>query len=81
MVICPAQFGTAKDYEEMIAELEARGHPAIALDLGRFDWLKITRSVLTPDYWQGRADKQGHEHASLWRNQCVTWVMCSWQVR
>jgi hypothetical protein len=53
VIICPAQFGTAQDYEELVAELEARGHPAVPLDLGRFDWLKITRSIFTPNYWQG----------------------------
>ena len=32
-----------RPYEEMIAELNARGHPAYAVDLKRFDWLKITK--------------------------------------
>jgi hypothetical protein len=47
IVIFPAQFGVAKDYEEMIAELNSRGHPAYAVDLSRFDWLKITKSAIT----------------------------------
>ena len=47
IVIFPAQFGIAQDYEEMIAELNARGHPAYAVDLKRFDWLKITKSAVT----------------------------------
>eukprot|EP00624_Nannochloropsis_granulata_P001652 evm.model.NODE_18044_length_13276_cov_24.207518.5 len=47
IVIFPAQFGIAEDYEEMIAELNSRGHPAYAVDLKRFDWLKITKSAVT----------------------------------
>ena len=33
--------------EQLVAELNARGHPAIPLDLKRFDWLKITKSIPT----------------------------------
>jgi hypothetical protein len=58
VIILPAQFGTAEDYREMIAELEERGHPAVALDLKRFDWLRIAQSIATADYWQGEA----HQH-------------------
>jgi len=41
IVILPTQF--ARPYEKMIAELNARGPPAYAVDLKRFDWLKITK--------------------------------------
>ena len=43
----------------MIAELNARGHPAYALDLKRFDWLKIAKSIATPAYWQGKLEPKG----------------------
>ncbi|GAB5029762.1 alpha beta-hydrolase [Nannochloropsis oceanica] len=59
IVIFPAQFGIAKDYEEMIAELNSRGHPAYAVDLKRFDWLKITKSAVTSDYWKGTLKPTG----------------------
>lgn len=59
IVIFPAQFGVAKDYEELIEELNQRGHPAKALDLSRFDWLKITKSIATPEYWSGNLQPKG----------------------
>ncbi len=43
----------------MIEELNARGHPAYALDLSRFDWLKITKSAITADYWKGTLKPKG----------------------
>ena len=40
----------AKTNHQLVAELNARGHPAIPLDLKRFDWLKITKSIPTKVY-------------------------------
>lgn len=43
----------------MVAELNARGHPAIPLDLKRLDWLKITKSLPTKAYWDGTLQPKG----------------------
>ena len=59
IIIFPAQFGIRSDYDELIQELNSRGHPAIALDLQRFDWLKITKSIPTADYWAGTLQPKG----------------------
>lgn len=98
IIIFPAQFGIRADYEQLIEELNERGHPAIALDLKvgryidsiyiythtlcvqfwyydimnsyaffifihtytqRFDWLKITKSIPTADYWKGTLQPRG----------------------
>ena len=29
VIVCPAQFGTEDDYEELVTSLRARGHPTI----------------------------------------------------
>lgn len=53
VIICPAQFGVAKDYDSLIAQLEAIGHPAVVVaPLSRFCWLRILPSAVSPEFWQ-----------------------------
>lgn len=53
VVICPAQFGVPKDYEPLVDQLLRRGHSkVIVAPLSRFDWLKITPSLATADFWK-----------------------------
>lgn len=51
VLICPAQFGEAKDYESLKTTLEAKGHPVYIAKLARLDWLRIVPSVFTSAYW------------------------------
>ena len=54
VVIAPAQFGVPKDYDLLKEALLARGHPKVEVaKLRRFDWLRITPSILTKDFWTG----------------------------
>ena len=53
VLICPAQFGTTADYQELIGALEARGHPVAVAPLQFTDWLQILKSTVTPAYWKG----------------------------
>eukprot|EP00966_Prymnesium_polylepis_P091810 2125306-Prymnesium_polylepis.2 len=53
VVICPAQFGTASDYADLSAQLEARGHPTSVAPLKRFDWFRLIPAALSEDYLKG----------------------------
>ena len=53
VLVCPAQFGTADDYADLTAALEARGHPTAVAPLDRFSWFRLLPASLTPDYWMG----------------------------
>lgn len=53
VLVCPAQFGTAGDYEELTRNLEERGHPTSVVPLKFTDWLRLIPASLTPEYWQG----------------------------
>lgn len=53
VLVCPAQFGTRDDYEELVSSLQARGHPTTVAPLAPTDWLKLIPAALTPDYWKG----------------------------
>jgi len=52
VLICPAQFGTEADYAELVAALEARGHPVGVAPLLFTDWLQILKSIPTAEYWR-----------------------------
>ena len=56
MLVCPAQFGTENDYEELVDSLRARGHPTIVAPLKPTDWLRLIPASLTPAYWKGELD-------------------------
>ena len=53
VIVCPAQFGTDQDYEELVTALRARGHPTIVAPLQPTDWLKLVPASLTAEYWKG----------------------------
>lgn len=53
VLICPAQFGTKADYQELVDGLQARGHPVVVAPLSFPDWLKLIPATLTPEYWKG----------------------------
>jgi hypothetical protein len=39
VILCPAQFGTANDYDELKADLRDRGFDLYPAPLKRFDWV------------------------------------------
>merc|ERR1719343_1401875 len=45
VLICPAQFGTLADYNELVNALEARGLPAFVAPLKFTDWLRLIPSI------------------------------------
>jgi ankyrin repeat protein len=49
VLICPAQFGTQADYQELVDELQARGHPVMVAPVVFTDWLRLIPAALTPD--------------------------------
>ncbi|CAE7421522.1 unnamed protein product [Symbiodinium natans] len=51
VVLCPAQFGTAEDYEDLKESLKVRGFALYAAPLSRFDWLKIVPSTFTKEFF------------------------------
>eukprot|EP00931_Biecheleriopsis_adriatica_P087972 TRINITY_DN62375_c0_g1_i1.p1 TRINITY_DN62375_c0_g1~~TRINITY_DN62375_c0_g1_i1.p1 ORF type:complete len:335 (+),score=54.79 TRINITY_DN62375_c0_g1_i1:32-1036(+) len=51
VVLCPAQFGTEEDYEDLKVELRSRGFALYPAPLSRFDWLKIVPSTLTKEFF------------------------------
>ncbi|CAE7819192.1 unnamed protein product [Symbiodinium sp. CCMP2592] len=51
VVLCPAQFGTAEDYEDLKESLKARGFALYPAPLSRFDWLKIVPSTFTKEFF------------------------------
>lgn len=51
VVLCPAQFGTAEDYDELKVNLEARGFVLYPAPLSRLDWLRIVPSTLTKEFF------------------------------
>ena len=53
VLICPAQFGTLADYQELVDGLTARGHPTIVAPLEFKDWFRLIPASLTPEYWKG----------------------------
>ena len=50
VVLCPAQFGTAADYDTLKADLRSRGFDLYPAPLRRFDWLRIVPATLTIDF-------------------------------
>ena len=57
VLICPAQFGTADDYEELVDGLKALGHhPVVVAPLRFTDWLRLIPAAGTREYWEGRLD-------------------------
>jgi hypothetical protein len=52
VLICPAQFGTAQDYSELVEALQARGYPVSVTPLAFTDWLRLVPAALTPEYWR-----------------------------
>jgi len=53
VLICPAQFGTLDNYEELVNILESRGHPTLVAPLKFTDWFRLIPASLTPEYWKG----------------------------
>lgn len=53
VIVCPAQFGTLSDYQELVDELQARGHPTVVAPLAFTDWLRLIPASLTKEYWTG----------------------------
>mmetsp|Transcript_54789 Transcript_54789/g.102732 ORF Transcript_54789/g.102732 Transcript_54789/m.102732 type:complete len:601 (+) Transcript_54789:74-1876(+) len=53
VIICPAQFGTLSNYEDLVESLQARGHPVIVAPLKFTDWFRLIPASLTPEYWKG----------------------------
>jgi len=53
IIICPAQFGTTADYADLLAQLQAAGHPALVAPLKRTDWFRLIPASLTAEYWRG----------------------------
>uniref|UniRef100_A0A7S2GTW5 DUF676 domain-containing protein n=1 Tax=Haptolina brevifila TaxID=156173 RepID=A0A7S2GTW5_9EUKA len=53
VLICPAQFGTAGDYDELAEELRALGHPVMVAPLTPFEWFRLIPATLTAEYWRG----------------------------
>lgn len=53
VLICPAQFGTLSDYQELIDALQARGHPTMVAPLQFTDWFRLIPAALTLEYWKG----------------------------
>lgn len=53
VIVCPAQFGTRDDYEELVEALQARGHPVVVAPLKPTDWLRLIPASVTPEYWKG----------------------------
>ena len=53
VLVCPAQFGTASDYAELVEALESRGHPTVVAPLELRDWFRLIPASLTPEYWRG----------------------------
>ena len=49
VLVCPAQFGTAEDYAELVEALEARGHPVVVTPLKFTDWLRLIPASLTSE--------------------------------
>ncbi|EKX51792.1 hypothetical protein GUITHDRAFT_102401 [Guillardia theta CCMP2712] len=51
VVLCPAQFGTQRDYEDLQKTLLKRGFNLYPAPLSRLDWLKIVPSTLTKEFF------------------------------
>eukprot|EP00930_Biecheleria_cincta_P035579 TRINITY_DN24465_c0_g1_i1.p1 TRINITY_DN24465_c0_g1~~TRINITY_DN24465_c0_g1_i1.p1 ORF type:complete len:331 (-),score=51.74 TRINITY_DN24465_c0_g1_i1:296-1288(-) len=51
VILCPAQFGTEEDYEDLKADLKSRGFALYPAPLSRFDWLRIVPSTLTKEFF------------------------------
>ena len=52
VLVCPAQFGTDKDYADLVQGLRARGHPVAVAPLVFKDWLRLIPASLTKEYRQ-----------------------------
>ena len=53
VVLLPAQFSSAEDYAQLIKDLNELGHPVFPVSLTWLDWLSITKSLPTMDYFKG----------------------------
>jgi pimeloyl-ACP methyl ester carboxylesterase len=53
VLVCPAQFGTDKDYADLVDGLCARGHRVAVAPLVFTDWLRLIPASLTREYWTG----------------------------
>lgn len=51
VLLCPAQFGTQDDYEDLKVDLRNRGFALYVAPLSRFDWLRIVPNTLTPEFF------------------------------
>jgi len=57
VLIFPQQFGGKPgDYDELAADLRARGHPVYLARLGALQWLSITKSAFSGAYWAGELE-------------------------
>lgn len=51
VVLCPAQFGTDADYDDLKSDLRGRGFMLYVAPLSRFDWLRIIPSTFTLEFF------------------------------
>lgn len=51
VILCPAQFGTAEDYEDLKSDLKSRGFALYPAPLSRLDWLRIVPSTFTKEFF------------------------------
>jgi len=57
VIICPQQFGGKPgDYTSLMKELRKRGHPVYLARISALDWLSITKSVFTKEYFAGELE-------------------------
>jgi len=56
VIVCPAMFGTVKDYTDLVDGLRRRGHPVRVMPLKYTDWftaaLQLVPASLTDDFWR-----------------------------
>ena len=57
VIVCPAMFGTVKDYTDLVDGLRQRGHPVLVMPLKFTDWfsasLQLISASLTDECWRG----------------------------
>ena len=58
VLLCPAQFGTESDYQELVETLRGRGHETTVAPLARFDWFRLLPAAFTAEYWTGELKPQ-----------------------
>eukprot|EP00547_Thalassionema_nitzschioides_P018739 CAMPEP_0194253880 /NCGR_PEP_ID=MMETSP0158-20130606/30852_1 /TAXON_ID=33649 /ORGANISM="Thalassionema nitzschioides, Strain L26-B" /LENGTH=557 /DNA_ID=CAMNT_0038991723 /DNA_START=41 /DNA_END=1711 /DNA_ORIENTATION=+ len=57
VVICPQQFGGKPgDYTSLMSDIRNRGHPVYLARISALDWLSITKSVFTKEYFAGELE-------------------------